>query len=296
MLFLLYINGINNAITSQIKLFADDSNQNDRVILQNDLDTISSLAEKWLMELNINKCSVLSTTLKCNSIFHYHYILGATLKRVTNHDYLGVTISSDLNWLGHVAKIYDYASRTLGLLKRTLSPLLTKREIYCLQMLVSPQLEYTSEVWNLYTMKCIKKIEQIQRNSCRIIFHEYCRDTDTSLLINRLNLDSLYTRRLIQQATMFYIIHCSLLDICPPSYIQHAIHISSRTDHPMMHCNKNPLQINAYKYSSFPRSMNIQNRLPCSAVFHVTPSVDNFHKFAMPEIRVMHPLYGAALI
>ena len=76
MLFLLYIMDINNAITSQIKPFADDSvlygnirNQNDQVILQNDLDTISSLAEKWLMELNINKCSVISIALKRNSIF-----------------------------------------------------------------------------------------------------------------------------------------------------------------------------------------------------------------------------------
>ena len=66
--------------------------QNDQVILQNDLDTISSWAEKWLMELNINKCSVLSITLKRNSIFHYYYILGAMLMRVTNHDYLGVAI------------------------------------------------------------------------------------------------------------------------------------------------------------------------------------------------------------
>ena len=71
-------------------------------------------------------------------------------------------------------------------------------------------------------MKCIKKIEQIQRNSCRFIFHEYRRDTDISLLINRLNLDSHYARRLIQQATMFYKIHYNLVDICPPSYIQHA--------------------------------------------------------------------------
>ena len=51
MLFLLYINDINNAMTSQNKLFADDSvlyrniqNKNDQVILQNDLDTISSWA------------------------------------------------------------------------------------------------------------------------------------------------------------------------------------------------------------------------------------------------------------
>ena len=71
MLFLLYINDINNAITSQIKLFADDSvlygnirNQNDQVILQNDLDTISSWAKKWLMELNIN--NVLSSLLHSN--------------------------------------------------------------------------------------------------------------------------------------------------------------------------------------------------------------------------------------
>ena len=49
MLFLLYINDINNAITSHINFFADDSvlcrnirNQNDQVILQNDLDAISS--------------------------------------------------------------------------------------------------------------------------------------------------------------------------------------------------------------------------------------------------------------
>ena len=52
----------------------------------------------------------------------------------------------------------------------------------------------------------------------------------------------------------------------------------------------------AYKYYFFPRSMNIWNRLSCSAVSHVTHSVDNFHKFATPAIRVMQPLYGAALI
>ena len=188
-------------------------------------------------------------------------------------------------------KIYK-ASSTFGLLKRTLSPCSQNVKSIAYKMLTRPQLEYASEVWSPYTMKCIKKIEQIQRNSCRFIFHEYRRDTDTSLLINRLNLDSLYAHRLIQQATMFYKIRY----ICPPSYTQHANHISSRADHPLKYCNKNPLQINAYKYSFFPRSMNIWNRLRCSAVSHVIPSDDNVHKFAIPAIRVMPPLYGAALI
>ena len=146
--FLLYINDINNAIKSQIKLFADDSvlyrnvrSQNDQVIHQNDLDTFSSWAEKWLMELNINKCSVLSITLKRNSIIHDNNILGAKLKRVTNHDYLGVTISSGLNWLRHVTKTSNKASRTLGLPKRTLSPCSQNLKSIAYKMLVRPHLE-----------------------------------------------------------------------------------------------------------------------------------------------------------
>ena len=129
MLFLLYINDINNATKSQIKLFSDDSvlyrnirSQNDQVILQNDLDTISSWAEKWLMELNINKCSVLSITLKRNSIFHDYNILGAMLKQVTNHDYLGVTTSSDLNWLRHVTKFLIRQAEPLVYLKEPYPP------------------------------------------------------------------------------------------------------------------------------------------------------------------------------
>ena len=125
MLFLLYTNDVNHAITSQIKLFADDSilcrnirNQNDHLI-QNDLDTISSWAEKCLIELSINKCVVFSITLKSYSSFHDYNILGTMPKWATNHDYLGVTISRDLNWLNQVAKITNKASKTLGLLKGT---------------------------------------------------------------------------------------------------------------------------------------------------------------------------------
>ena len=109
MLFLLYINGIDHVITSKIKLVADDRvlyrnicNQNDQVILQNNLDTISSLAEKLLMEVNIDKCVVLSVTLKHNYSFHDYNILGTALMWVTNHNYVAVAISSDLFWLSHI--------------------------------------------------------------------------------------------------------------------------------------------------------------------------------------------------
>ena len=118
-------------------------------------------------------------------------------------------------------KFIHKVGRTLCLLKRTLSPCSQIVKSIAYKMLVRPQLEYSIEVWNPYTMKCIKKIEHIQRNSCRLISQEYRRGTDTSVLINRLDIESLYTRRLIHQATMFYKIHYNLVDTCPPSYIQH---------------------------------------------------------------------------
>ena len=81
------------------------------------------------------------------------------LKRVINHDYLGVTISSELNWLNHVTNISSKARKTLGLLKRTLSNCSQNVKSIALKMLVRPQLEYVGEVWNLHTIKCIMKIQ-----------------------------------------------------------------------------------------------------------------------------------------
>ena len=172
MLFLLYINDINNAITSQIRPFADDSvqygnicNHNDQVILQNDLDTISSWAEKWLLKLNINKCSVLSITLKHNSRSHDYDILGTTLRWVASLDYLGVAISCDLNWLRHVRKISNKASRTLGLLKELYPPAHKTWSLLPTKFLFAPILNMLLKSGACIHMKCIKKIEQIHADS-----------------------------------------------------------------------------------------------------------------------------------
>ena len=109
---IIYINNIDHAIISKIKLFADDCvqygniyHQNDHLILQNDQGTISSLANRWLIELNICKCVVLFVTLKRNSSFYDHNIFDTTLTRVTNNDYLDGNVSSDPNGLIRVKNI-----------------------------------------------------------------------------------------------------------------------------------------------------------------------------------------------
>ena len=108
-LFLLYINDIQDNIHSQIRLFADDSivyreinDHDDHLILQQDLQILAEWATKWLMEFNVQICAVLSITHKRKPSHYQYSIFGQPLANyVDQHDYLGITIASDLRWNSH---------------------------------------------------------------------------------------------------------------------------------------------------------------------------------------------------
>ena len=80
-LFLLYINDINENVQSNVRLFAHDSiiyrkiNSNiDHQLLQTDLIQLEKLSDKWQMQFNISKCVHLPITNKTNPahiIIHY---------------------------------------------------------------------------------------------------------------------------------------------------------------------------------------------------------------------------------
>ena len=64
-LFLIFINDLDSAISSNVLKFADDTkvyrvvdNRLDSTQLQNDLDVLGDLAVKWQMKFNIEKCKV----------------------------------------------------------------------------------------------------------------------------------------------------------------------------------------------------------------------------------------------
>ena len=220
-LFLLYINDINDHIKSKIKLFADDSivyreiwSPEDHNILQQDLDTLAEWSKTWLMHFNVKKCASLSITRKRNPKIFQYFLMGEFLNRVQKHDYLGVTIAHDLRWNDHCSKVINKASRTLGLLRRTLSPCTKAVKSQAYSTLVRPQLEYASEIWNPNTTSEINRLEQVQRSSARFVFADYNKRNHVTPLIQELNWDSLHTRRLIQQATMLYRIQYALVNIC----------------------------------------------------------------------------------
>ena len=104
-LFLLYINDLPIGISSEVRLFADDTVlfrqiccPDDHHRLQHDLHHLKQWAAKWQMRFAPTKCIYFSVTLRTNSS-HFSYRLSDTcLEEVKYCKYLGVYMTSSLSW------------------------------------------------------------------------------------------------------------------------------------------------------------------------------------------------------
>ena len=152
-LFLLYINDINENVQSSIRLFADDSiiyrkiNSNiDHQILQTDLTELEKWSDKWQMQFNLSKCVHLPITNKTKPSSHQYSLFGHPLSKVASHTYLGVKLDSKLSWAKHITEITSKSSKVLGMVKRTLGPCKPEVKDTAYNMLVRPKLEYGSPI------------------------------------------------------------------------------------------------------------------------------------------------------
>ena len=209
-LFLLYINDIQDNIQSKIRLFADDCvvfreicSDKDHQILQSDLQKLSTWSSDWLMSFNIKKCAVMSITRKRTPSTCQYHLTNDLIPRVDHYKYLGITITADLRWSKHCQTIRQKASRTLGLLRRTLPSCSREVKARAYTALVRPQLEYASEAWNPHSITKIKELEQVQKAAARFVHCDYRYTTSSSALVTALGWDLLHTRRLLAQCSLF---------------------------------------------------------------------------------------------
>ena len=168
MLFLLYINDVNEGVNSQMHLFADDSivyheiqTLADHLALESDLNKLHHWAKMWQMDFNMSKCTVLSVMTKRKPSTCDYYMDDQQIPRTDNQDYLRITINAKLSWLPHIIKVQKKARKTLGLIKRTLHVAVRKTAY---EVLVRPTLEYASCAWSPHTKTNIQKVEQVQRS------------------------------------------------------------------------------------------------------------------------------------
>ena len=303
-LFLLYINDIHVNIKSTTRLFADDGvvyreikSQSDHNILQEDLDTLSTWSKTWLMGFNIKKCAVLTITRKRKPSTHMYHLVGEHVPRVDHYKYLGVTISHDLRWNLHCQQTRHKASRTLGLLRRTLTP--CSKEVK-----KKKKIEHTKPLcdhkWNMelkpgtLTQPLVLKISKGYRKLLLVSSiettgraHHHHSLSQTSVWICCTLADCMYA-----QASMLYKVYHNLVDVPLPQSITPASFIG-RLDHPLK-LTIPDARVDAFKYSFYPRTVRIWNRLPYIAV--TAPSLITFREASAPFIRSMRPPVGFCLL
>ena len=114
-MFLVYINDINEGVTSSVCLFADDCVIYKLIktpqYAQNDLHKIIECTKTWQIKVNVEKCAVLRCTRSLSPIL-YDYTLAShniAIKRL--HTYLGVGIDSNMTWSSHIQTISNKSTK-----------------------------------------------------------------------------------------------------------------------------------------------------------------------------------------
>ena len=164
LLFLVYINDLENSIKSNIKFFADDtmlfSTVEDPVVsasnLNHDLDLIHKWAHQWKMEFNPDPLKQATEVLfSCKRIKHNHPQLtfhGTVVAKMNDQKHLGLTLDSKLSFEKHVNEKIIKAKKNIGVIKHLSKYLPHKTLDQMYKALVRSHLDY-----------------------CDIIYHEPCK-------------------------------------------------------------------------------------------------------------------------
>lgn len=178
LLFAIFINDIDKCfMQSDVLLFADDMKVSKSIItiddatnLQNDLLRLENYCLKNKLDLNIQKCNIISFTRKPKPILFPYKINNQLLERTDKVRDLGILLDSKLLFDQHVDAITKKANQLLGFLLRlskNFDRAKTLKVLYC--ALVRSHLEYGSQIWNPSYQVQEKQIEKVQRKFLRFL-------------------------------------------------------------------------------------------------------------------------------
>lgn len=199
LLFIIYVNDMDEALVSRLLKFADDaklfrciSDPDSVNILRDDLKSLCQWSEDWQMVFNVEKCKIMHFGTK-NAKEQYS-INNDSLSEVIEERDLGIIIQSDLKVSKQCAKVVKTANCILGMIKRSFHNKSKDIILPLYKSLVRPHLEYCVQAWRPHLVKDIKLIENVQHRATKMIYDLYGQAYEERL--KSLNLTTLETRRL----------------------------------------------------------------------------------------------------
>ena len=198
LLFIIYINDLDNGVNSDISKFADDTkigrlinSRNDTEILQIDLDKMQEWTIKWQMNFNTSKCSILHVGR--NNAASDYTLNGVRLSKLDSAKDLGVIVSHDLRPREQCISARNRANRVLGFIARSITNKTAEVILKLYLALVRPHLDYAVQFWSPYYRMDIDRLESIQRRMTKMI--QGMRNLRYEERLKRLNLHTLERRR-----------------------------------------------------------------------------------------------------
>jgi hypothetical protein len=264
-LFLVYINDMPECISSTSRLFADDtivyrpvSNEGDCQILQKDLQALERWETLWGMSFNPSKCNVVRITRKKKPLKLPYMLKNEELESAATAGYLGVTISQDLSWNTHIAKVIAKGNRALGFLRRNINTrsITTKSNAY--NTIVRPTLEYAASVWAPGYKTLISALEAVQRRAARYVSNDYRRRESVTNMMLKLGWESLEERRNKSRVSVIYKIVNKLIAIPDTQLVRNRAPTRGHD----LKFHRIATRTNYHKDSFFPTAISLWNALP----------------------------------
>ena len=271
LLFLLYINGVTEVVTSDcaLSLYADDNllfceiiELSDYARVQENINLVHAWFLEWFMEFNISKCKFMIISRKRSRYGQAIQLCidGISLERVNEFKYLGVWLTGTLGWSVHVNKTVRRASKQVGIIYRTFNQYTSQSTLLKMYLAtVRPLLEYASQLWDPHQKALINSLERVQKFGLRMSCKNWRSDYE-SLLVWA-DLPSLKMRRSI--AKLCYLnkmlrgtMHSSIP--LPKPRIMDS-RLRNFSDSTLLQ----PFaRSNSYKFSFYPTSISLWNHLP----------------------------------
>ena len=241
-----------------------------RYKIQCDIDNVFAWSEASGMKFNIDKCFHTTfghCSLESTRVYHIdHDIINSS----SCFGDLGVTISTPLSFNNHMDRVVNKGFQKLGLIQKIFQDRSPKSILRLYTSFIRPTLEYSSLLWNPYSIGYISKMERVQRRMCRIL--PCVRHLGYKDQVKTLGLLSLRARRLRFQLITMYRIYKNFVDINFSNFFNISKSCRTRGHNAKVDTKhaKNNYRLNFFTVSA----ISLWNRLPQELID--APTVNNF--------------------
>nr|VZI45517.1 unnamed protein product [Spirometra erinaceieuropaei] len=176
-LFLIYVDDAARALDCEVAMFADDvklwsviqgSAAEDR--LQMNLNRLEEWSNRWLLQCNVAKCSILRLRNTARSASTRDYFLGgAALKEVKAQMDLGVLTTSSLKPSAHCSRVAKSAMSVLYAIKRAFMDFDEDVFSKTFGTFIRPHLEYGIQAWRPWAVEYQNCLERVQRRATKMV-------------------------------------------------------------------------------------------------------------------------------